>query len=161
MAGYPGEVWKAVELLWPSFQGGADRFITPYVPAIPAFLERASRGGVSPEAAAVEILAFFMRLYVENSFKRQDKEAYLVELHQLDTMPAAALAQARVRPFAAHVWNARGVTRTWAAEGKIEAADEDLLFLDIAAALAERDPPRMLELGWLTLRQAAGPAGDG
>ncbi|MGZ6081297.1 MAG: hypothetical protein ACXWK4_10820, partial [Myxococcaceae bacterium] len=80
---YTREVWSAVRRLWPNLGDDPAAVVRPYIPVLPAFLTEAHARERTAESAAIEIVAFFLDIYLRNALSDEERKTRLVDLYQV------------------------------------------------------------------------------
>jgi hypothetical protein len=149
--GYPARVWSAVGQLWPNLGKDPARVVGPYIPVLPAFLSEAQAAGRTPESAALEVLTYFLRIYIENTLTAEERNAQLVDLHALSKRSFEDSQKVNVLPFTAALFGAQQTLSEWASAGKVPADAGRSLNGDVLRALIGKPPVEISRIGWLTL----------
>jgi len=151
---YTREVWSAVQQLWPNLGKNPARVVQPYIPVLPAFLAEAYEQGRSPEWVALEVMRFFLRIYIENVLSADERKAQLVDLHELSKRDPEESQKVGVLPFTAALFGAQQTVSTWTGAGKVGKEAAQSLNREVLCALLERPSGELSRLGWLTLEAA-------
>lgn len=148
------EVWSAVRRLWPNLGEDPAAVVSPLVPALPAFLSEAHRLPRTPESAALEIVTFFLDMYLRNALSEEERKARLVDLYELSKRTYEESQKVDVLPFTAALFSAQQVASAWSAEGKIQETEEKALNRGVLSALLGKSSGAISRLGWLTIEAA-------
>jgi hypothetical protein len=151
---YTQQVWTAVRALWPNLGEDPAGTVQPYVPVLPTFLAEAHREGRTPESAALEVLRFFLDLYVRNAMSEADRKANLTDLHSLSKRTYDESQQVGVLPFTAALVGAHQVVQEWTGAGKLAEGSGLALNRDVLCALVGKTTGEISRLGWLTIEAA-------
>jgi len=151
---YTVEVWTAVRALWPNLGTSPAAVVQPYVPVLPAFLGEQHRNGVSAESTALEVLRFFLGIYVQNALGEEERKAQLVDLHAVSKASFEESQRLTVLPFTAALFGAQQTVSGWAAAGRVEPGAARALTRDVLTALLGKPPEEISRLGWLTIEAA-------
>jgi hypothetical protein len=151
---YTGDLWRAVGRLWPNLGKDPAAVVQPYIPVLPAYVAEAHAKGQTPESAAVEVMRFFLRIYIENALTAEERNAQLVDLHALSKRSFEESQAVPVLPFTAALVGAQQTVSGWAAEGKVANDAGQGLDREVISALLGRSPGEVSRLGWLTLEAA-------
>jgi|GEM_PF-3201684 len=151
---YAREVWSAVRVLWPNLGEDPSAVVRPYIPVLPAFFSEAHGRQRTAESAALEIVAFFLDIYLRNALSDEERKARLVDLYQLSQRPYEESRKVDVLPFTAALFSAQEVASTWSSEGKLEADDAKALNREVLSALLGKPSGVLSRLGRLTLEAA-------
>ncbi|MBI3709949.1 MAG: hypothetical protein HY246_20070 [Proteobacteria bacterium] len=151
---YRAEVWKAVGALWRGFGDKPDELVTSLVPAAPAYIDIMYGDGAPPQAAAIELVVFVVRIYIESSLTQAQRQERLVELHKLQRMSFEEAQGYRALPFVASLVAAWQIAVGWAKDGKVDPGACKLLLSELALALADKPSQHWSALAQLTLDRA-------
>lgn len=148
---YTQHVWNAVGELWPSLGEDPAGIVQPYVPVLPTFLSEAQRDARTPEWAALEVLRFFLDLYIREAMTEADREANLADLHALSKRSYEESQKVGVLRFTAALVGAQQTIQEWAGAGKLPEGSGRALNRDVLCALVGKSTGEMSRLGWLTV----------
>ena len=151
---YAGEVWSAVRVLWPNLGEDPMAVVRPYIAVLPAFLSEAQRTHRTAESAALEIVTFFLDIYLRNALSDEERKARLLDLYQLSKRPYEESRKVDVLPFTAALFSAQQIASGWSSEGKIETDEAKALNREVLSALLGKSSGAVSRLGWLTLEAA-------
>ena len=151
---YTRDLWRAVGRLWPNLGKDPAAIVQPYIPVLPAFLAEAHREGRTAEWAALEVMRFFLRIYIENALTEEERKAQLVDLHALSKRSFEESQQVSVLPFTAALVGAQQTVSGWTAEGKVATDAGQGLNREVLSALLGKSTGEISRLGWLTLEAA-------
>src|SRR3974377_382107 len=112
---YTREVWSAVGRLWPNLGADPAAVVGPQIPVLPSFLAEAHREGRTPESAAAEVTRFFLDVYLRNALSPEERNARLVDLHELSKRSYEESQKIGVLPFTAALFAAQQTLAEWAA----------------------------------------------
>lgn len=152
--GYTRDVWRAVGRLWPNLGKDPAAVVQPYIPVLPVFLAEAHGKGQTPESAALEVMRFFLRIYIENALTEEERNAQLVDLQALSKRSFEESQAVPVLPFTAALFGAQQTVSEWTAEEKVANDAGQGLNREVLAALLGKSPGEVSRLGWLTLEAA-------
>ncbi|HTS82959.1 MAG TPA: hypothetical protein VMH40_20345 [Myxococcaceae bacterium] len=145
------EVWSAVGRLWPNLGDDPASVVGPQIPVLPAFLAEAHREGHTVEAAAAEVTRFFLDVYLRNALTPEERNARLVDLHELSKRSYEESQRIGVLPFTAALFGAQQTLSEWATAGKVPPDAGRALNRDVLCALLGKAPGEVSRLGRLTL----------
>ncbi|HSP19216.1 MAG TPA: hypothetical protein VLQ79_06875 [Myxococcaceae bacterium] len=151
---YSSEVWSAVGHLWPPLGEDPAAVVGPYIPVLPAFFSEAHSNGRTAESAALEIVTFFLDLYLRNALSEEERKARLVDLYELSKRPFEQSRHVDVLPFTAALVSAQQIALSWSSEGKVGQDEAKALNREVLCALLGRSSGTVPRLGWLTLEAA-------
>ncbi|MGZ5957896.1 MAG: hypothetical protein ACXWLI_05725, partial [Myxococcaceae bacterium] len=117
---YTREVWSAVHRLWPNLGEDPAAVVRPYIPVLPAFLSEAHGKARTAESAAIEIVAFFLDIYLRNALSGEERKARLADLYQVSQRSLEENQKVDVLPFTAALFAAQQTASDWSAAGKVE-----------------------------------------
>ena len=151
---YTHSVWAAVARLWPNLGADPAGTVEPAIPVLPAFLAEAHGEDRSPESAALEVLRFFLRHYIENEMSPKGRKEHLEDLYALSKRSFEESQRVDVLPMTAALVHAHATVAEWADAGKVHGRSLQALNGEIVSALLGRPGKEMSRLGWLTLEAA-------
>jgi len=151
---YTREVWSAVRHLWPNLGEDPAAVVRPYIPVLPAFLSEAQGSERTPESAAIEIVAFFLDIYLRNALSDEERKARLVDLYQVSQRSFEDSQKVDVLPFTAALFAAQQTASEWSAAGKVQREEAKALNREVLCALLGKSSGEVSRLGWLTLEAA-------
>ena len=135
---YTRSVWAAVALLWPNLGADPAGTVEPEIPVLPVFLAEAHGEDRSPESAALEVLRFFLRLYIENGMSPEARKEHLEDLDALSKRSFEESQRVDVLPMTAALVHAHATVAGWADAGKVPAGASQALNGEIVSALLGR-----------------------
>jgi hypothetical protein len=153
--GYHGEVWSAVGALWRGFGDKPDDMVTALVPVAPAYIDKMRGDGATPQAAALELVVFVVRIYIENALTPEQRQERLAELIKVQRMSFEEGQGYRALPLVANIVAAWQTAAGWAKQGRAEPGAAKFLLSELVLALASKPSQHWSPLAQLTLDRAA------
>jgi hypothetical protein len=152
---YRAEVWSAVGALWRGFGDKTEELVTSFVPAAAAYIDKMRGDGATPQAAAIELVAFVVRIHIENALTPEQRQEPLAELIKVQRMSFEEGQGYRALPLVAHTIAAWQTAAGWAKDGKVDPAAGKFLLSELVLALSGKPSQHWSPLAQLTLDSAA------